>query len=66
MMLQPSSIDVSANLKFGATVCFYAMMAEFVEGLESRIRAGVGLFGRGKLFPTVHIVKVYRYVLGIN
>jgi len=31
MMLQPSSMDVLANLKFGAIVCFYAMMAEFVE-----------------------------------
>ena len=29
-------MDVSANLKFGAIVCFYAMMAEVVEDLESR------------------------------
>ena len=37
MKLQPSSMDVLANLKFGAIVCFYAMMAEFVEDLESRM-----------------------------
>jgi len=35
MILQPSSMDVSANLKFGAIVCFYAMMAQEMNGTEA-------------------------------